>query len=453
MHGLGRYLSLLIAIIALLTGVLAKSLSAQGTAVPGTALQKAYDAAFVQMLEQPANLDALFRFATLAAQVGDIEGAIGALERMLLINPDLPRVRLELGVLYYRLGSFDVARAYIEEVSSTPNVPADVKSRATQFLAEIGSRQKPSRLSGEFFLGWKYQSNANLGPNTANVLLFGLTASLNQAAQGQSDWGVVSTLSLHHSYDLGRQDNAALETHFVAYANRQFQLSAANVSLIDLSTGPRVPLFPDKWQDVTIRPMGFGGAILVNDVPYYASYGAGLEAGVLLTDQLRNTSSFLIRRHDHQDNWYLPTNSLYRGIEYTGLTSFQLQLSPLLILYTNALLQRYVTEQTAYLNYTLWTAGGGMAIQFKDPAFKTGLPWGINLGIAQQWWLYDQPDPTIDPNTTRFQQDTVLSLAITIPFDQATIFSVTGGHYLRLATIPNYAFQNDSVMLGITRRF
>ena len=34
--------------------------------------------------------------------------AISALERMLLVNPDLPRVRLELAVLYYRLGSFEV---------------------------------------------------------------------------------------------------------------------------------------------------------------------------------------------------------------------------------------------------------------------------------------------------------------------------------------------------------
>ena len=30
---------------------------------------------------------------------------------MLLINPDLPRVRLELGVLYFRLGSYEVARS------------------------------------------------------------------------------------------------------------------------------------------------------------------------------------------------------------------------------------------------------------------------------------------------------------------------------------------------------
>ena len=34
---------------------------------------------------------------------------------------------------------------------------------------------------GEVFVGWRYQSNANLGPATSSVLLFGQPANLNQA--------------------------------------------------------------------------------------------------------------------------------------------------------------------------------------------------------------------------------------------------------------------------------
>ena len=71
----------------------------QAAAPVSADLQTQYDAAFQQMLKQPANLDVLFKFATLASQTGDLEGAVSALERMLLIDPNLPRVRLELGVL------------------------------------------------------------------------------------------------------------------------------------------------------------------------------------------------------------------------------------------------------------------------------------------------------------------------------------------------------------------
>jgi len=57
-------------------------------------LQTRYDEAFQETLRDPANLDVLFRFAGLAIETGDLEGAISA------------SVRLELGVLYFRLGSY-----------------------------------------------------------------------------------------------------------------------------------------------------------------------------------------------------------------------------------------------------------------------------------------------------------------------------------------------------------
>ena len=80
---------------------------------PGS-LPARYDAAFQETLRDPANLDALFRFASLAVESGDLEGAVSALERMLILNPDQPRVRIELGVLYFRLGSYPAARSYLE---------------------------------------------------------------------------------------------------------------------------------------------------------------------------------------------------------------------------------------------------------------------------------------------------------------------------------------------------
>jgi hypothetical protein len=416
-------------------------------------LGREYDAAFQEMLKQPANLDVLFKFATVASQTGDLEGAISALERMLLINADLPRVRLELGVLYYRLGSYEVARTYLEGALNSPNLPPEVHRRADEFMGQIVNQEKPSHFSGEAFLGWRYQSDANLGPGTSNVLLFGQLASLNQAATGTPDWGVVSSLQVRHVYDFGRQDKSALETIFTAYANRQFQLAAANVSLLDLTSGPRFQIFNGTFEDVSLKPFFTGGAIWVNDTPYYASYGAGLELNALLSDRLRNISAFVWRKHDHQDTWYLPTNSQFRGMEYTGTTTLQFQLSNLITLYGNALGQRYETEQTPAQNYILWAAGGGMAFRFADPLFRTALPWSINLSANEQWWSYDAPDITIDPNTMRYQQDTILNIVLSVPFDDWTTFSVTGGRFIRSATLPNYAFENDSFMFGVSRRF
>ena len=48
----------------------------------------------------------------------------------------------------------------------------------------------------------------------------------------------------------------------LAYANRQFHLSAANVSLLDLTTGPRFQVFADTLEDFTLKPFITGGYTL-----------------------------------------------------------------------------------------------------------------------------------------------------------------------------------------------
>ena len=156
---------------------------------------------------------------------------------------DLPRVRLELGVLYFRLGSYEVARTYLESALRAPNLPPDVRSRAEQFMSQVVAQQKTSQLSGEAFMGLRYQSNANLGPATSNVRLFGQVANLNQQSLGSPDWGTVNSIQVRHRYDLGLQDRSAIETQFTGYANRQFQVTAANVMLLDLTSGPRFQVF------------------------------------------------------------------------------------------------------------------------------------------------------------------------------------------------------------------
>jgi hypothetical protein len=415
--------------------------------------EQQYDAAFQEMLRKPADLEVLFKFATVAGQTGDLEGAVSALERMLLIDPNLPRVRLELGVLYYRMGSFEMSRTYLDSALKSPSLPADVRSTAEQFLVEIDKRQNPSQFSGEVFLGFRYQSNANLGPSTSSVRLFGDVANLNQAATGQPDWGVVSSTVFRHTYDLGLQDKSQIETQLTAYANRQFQLAAANVSILDLTTGPRFQAFQGIFEDVSIKPFFTGGYIWVNDTPFYGAYGAGLEAGVLLSDRLRNTSIFVWRRQVHPNTWYIPTNNQFDGVEYSGNTTFSFQLNNFVMLFANGATQRFETDQTPWQNYQLWGIGGGMAFRFVDPLFKSELPWSISLSLNQQWWNYDAPDVTVDPTTVRQQMDTILNLVLSVPFDERTTFSVSGGRFSRVSNLPNYEFVNNSFMFGVNWRF
>ena len=433
---------------------LSAAASAQGPVDATPEQQRQYEAAFEEMLRQPANLDVLFKFATVATQTGDYEGAISALERMLIISPDIPRVRLELGVLYFRLGSYEVARTYLETALASPALPPEVRSRAEQFLAEIQKRQAPSRFLGEVFAGVRYQSNANLGPPTSSVRLFGQVANLNESSVGTADWGAVTSAMVRHTYDLQTQDRAQIETQLTAYVNRQFHLSAANVSIVDLTSGPRFQVFQGIFEDVTLKPFATAGYIWVNDTPFYGSYGGGLESGALLASKLRNTSYFVWRRQLHPDTWYVPYNSfLYNGVEFSANTTFQYELTESVSLFANGAAQRYQTDNAPWQSYQLYGVGGAMQFRFADPLFKSQLPWTMGLAVNVQWWSYDQVDPVVDPTVLRMQNDTILNLTLSVPFDDRTTLTVSAGRFVRSANLPNYSFVNNSTLIGVSWRF
>ena len=50
-----------------------------------------------------------------------------------------------------------------------------------------------------------------------------------------------------------------------------FRSSAANVSLLDLTTGPRFQVFNGRFEDISLSPSSTGGYVWVNDTSYYGS--------------------------------------------------------------------------------------------------------------------------------------------------------------------------------------
>src|SRR5258708_7236434 len=133
-------------------------------------LQAQKEALFQRSLRDPANLDTVFAYADVSAKLGDNEAAVSALERMLLFNPNLPRVQLELGALYFRMGSYDSARIYFERAAAA-NPPDDVKERIRTYLAEIPRRSAPRRFSAFAFFGAQYQSDANIAGSSSITAL------------------------------------------------------------------------------------------------------------------------------------------------------------------------------------------------------------------------------------------------------------------------------------------
>src|SRR5262249_643110 len=165
------------------------------------------------MLRDPANLDTAFTYADVAAKLGDNEAAISALERMLLFNPNLPRVQLEIGVLYFRLGSYEIARTYLERALAA-NPPPEVRQRVDTYLAQMERVSAPQRLSGFVAFGVQHQSDANLAGSS---VIAGIPVQPQFIKRG--DWLVFGTGAALYNYDLGTQSGDAIEGTGIAFGN------------------------------------------------------------------------------------------------------------------------------------------------------------------------------------------------------------------------------------------
>ena len=237
--------------------------SAPASAQPTATLQeleRQHEAAFQEIFKDPGNLDKTFRYAELAVELGNFEAAISALERMLLINPNLPRVRLELGVLYFRLGSYQLARTYLlRALDGDP--PADVRTNVEKFLAEVDKRLSRHQVSGSIYGGWRVQTNANAGPTSTAVRANGVAATLGEENTDQGDSNFFLSGTLNHVYDLLTQSGLVIETNAIAFGSEQRDQKQLDLLFLSVDSGPRGKLMPNTLTNATYRPYVVGNIV------------------------------------------------------------------------------------------------------------------------------------------------------------------------------------------------
>ncbi|MBI3197905.1 MAG: tetratricopeptide repeat protein [Rhodospirillales bacterium] len=437
---------------AALVGLIAAIPAAAQQATPSTQTRAAYDAAFDETLRNPTDPPTLLRYADLAVQVGDIEGAISALERLLLIDGDQPKVKLELGVLYYRLGSYEAARTYLESARGSGRASPEIKDRASQYLKEVDSKVSKSQFSGDLLFGLGYSSNANSGPGSISQT-FGATAVTNPNVSQRPDFNVVGAATIRHRYDLDRQDNGALESELSFYTARQFQVSEANVTLVEFTTGPRSSPFESGMLDeLTVRPMLTGRYVAVQDQVSYWAWGAGLETTTPIGPQINSILSVFGRRREFLNNPNAPTNNQSSGNEGVGVLDLRVELTSYMTMSLGANFTRFVAVSQPQ-SYTEFGFGGGMEVRFADPLGINGRTWTATASAAMAQATYDAADPTVNSLVVRSQNDLYLGLILTIPLDDSLALIGQANYTQRTASLSTYAYEAFTTLVGIGWRF
>jgi tetratricopeptide (TPR) repeat protein len=432
----------------------AHATDSSSTAQPlsGDQLDARRQAILKQMMANPGDLDLAFQYAELSAQSGDYEGAISTLERMLIYAPNTPRLQLELGILYYKIGSYDVAQSYFATVLANPNVPPSIASQVRVYIQQVAVEAEPPPFSGTLYTGIRWESDANSAPANQSVTLNGIDFTLDDTAIAAPDWSALSVGTLHYSYDLKNQGDR-LEFDVLGYNASYFNLTDINLTFAEATLGPSFNMKRWGMDKSRLFLYGIGDETLLGNAQYFEAGGAGARILSFAAERSILDVRLETRFREFNNTEIRPTSTLRDGEQTRLGGSYSYLIAPGLILIVEGYDQRENADAGFYAN---WELGGsvGIAWTFANPIrAEARFPWTLQAGAGGLNRTYDDPDPTINPNEREVDNTFWSRVALVLPIAETWALIPQVEIRDQQSNYETAEFDDFSATLGLQKRF
>ncbi len=421
---------------------------------PGSAsineIEAKREALFGRMMAAPDDLDTAFEYAALSSEAGDLEGAISTLERMLIYAPGLPRLQLELGVLYYRLGAYETARQYFDGAKSAGDMPPEVSAKVDQYLSAIDQRGAPSQFSGMIRTGIRYQSNANAGPGNSTVTLNGLSYTLDGLSVAGEDFNGFVNGGLRYRHDTDIQ-GLSLEAGLSGYAAGYRDRNTLNTAAVEAYAGPVFDLGRFGLDDRTLSVLLTTSGVLIEGDRYMASAGVSTTIDWQVTPVDSLSGSLQYRYEDFSNTKSRRTANLQSGHRFDGQFSWSHNLTEDFSL-TGRILATRRDAEVGYLSSS--ELGGAISGTYRYAALiGDGPAWitGVEAAVAGRG--YDDPDSMINSATRQRDTDFSLNLRQIVPFSESVALVAEAGYRKVWSNYDIKSFDNISLSIGIQSAF
>ncbi|MFH2220014.1 MAG: tetratricopeptide repeat protein [Pseudomonadota bacterium] len=209
------------------------------------ALTLYYDRKFAQALPifkeiagKVETMDIMFWLGTSAAKAGEADLAVAEFEKMLLIDPGLNRVRLELASVYFATGRNEEARRELQTVLAT-DPPPEVKANINSMLTAIEERTRKWSWNLRLGLGYMYDDNITAVPDPGVYSLPGGSSFRPAPTSAKlSDNALVASFAGNALYDFGEKRGLMWNTGTSAYFKGYDTYGQFDYSAVDINTGP-----------------------------------------------------------------------------------------------------------------------------------------------------------------------------------------------------------------------
>ena len=242
-----------------------------------------YDLLSKLYLTKLSDVNLNFALGMSAYETGHYEIALGAFERVEMLEPANLRNKLEKARTYFMLKMYEDAELGFKEVLDNPMISENVRKNIELYLSKVSKVQQKSFTYATISLDWIYDSNVNYGSldDTYNV---GSTAY--PTADERSDRALQLSADIMNIYDIGEANGFALKNRAILYL-KDYQ----------------------HEDDYDVQYLAYMPSLVYKYTQYTAEMVVGVDAMTLGKELYLKTVSFMPRIE------YAHTNSL-RSIAY-----------------------------------------------------------------------------------------------------------------------------------------
>jgi hypothetical protein len=404
---------------------------------------------YQQVLADPDNIELNFRYAKTQVAEGNLRGAAATLERILLIKPDLARVKLFYGIVLFRLDNLDEAErtlTSLKEVEMAPSLRAEVD----EYLREIQKRRRFTRFGASLSLGYQFDTNRNAAPSSKTRLFGDAPLALTGTSRKRRDTSFLLIHGLDVVHDLGFQAGHQLIGSFDYFLGEQTSVDDLDVQSFAFDGGLVL-----KSALANLTTTGFSEHLMLSRETFVRTQGVTAR---LDRDLTRKLHLFASNRWGWEDFVGITENEAAperRGNRDTFVTGAEYQLTPATQVSGNLGYERKgaKTDYNAYDGFLL--GGSHLWLPGEGQFLINAISYGFNS--------YDGPDRAISAVT---RQDKQLRTRVTYGAPLTFFFGRWADNWLlddttatlsfeyfrSLSTITNYTYRNFKSTMMVTRK-
>ena len=424
---------------------------------PSAVAQTAGDATNAELqkaLENTTTQSAL-AVAEKAIAEGRYEQAVGILTGLLLGDPDNASLKLLIGDLYSRMGSFAQARTYVEDALDSGSLSADETQNAETILALMGGGAPVKdvfSLSGRVSSGLRYRTNATGGTTSAVVIINDQVVASNDNAQKESDTDWFLSGSARAVYVLDAESKLNIDTRGFLLVRKQFAETQNDLIVGELTPGLSFPIIEDQGFAMQARAYGIAGLADLDGELAQTVYGGGGELRQQVGKTWQFNQSIELREVDYRAITGRETLEELDGSEARFTIGAKHLITSAVVASAS---YRFGDRDTVTIDQDReqHRFAGDLTYSYDTPFDMSQNKSRIRGAVSYTATNFENPDRSISAITEREDREWRIDLSNNLAVRDNMTFDVSVSHSERSSSLVNFETDNTSVSVGMSVNF